>query len=79
MSGRFQAGDVAIPFDLSGEMELPDKAHGVFEVSGEKQAFLRFGEENYLATPGYGFEIDDYNESGAMLLEVLKPSLGAWS
>ena len=56
-------------------MELPDRAHGTSEIQGEETEFLRFGEEDYIAEPGYGFEPGYVSESGAVYLELLKPLL----
>ena len=73
MSGRFEAEDLAVPFELDGAMELPDRAHGTFDILGETTEFLRLGEENYIGYPGYGFEPDYYDESGGAILGLLRP------
>ena len=75
LEGKFQEGDVAFPFRLVSQVDLPDRAHGTFEISGERQGFLRLDDEEYIAEEGYGFEADDYNETGAVFLDLLKPLL----
>ena len=64
MSGKFQLEFAAFPFKLDGEVELPDTSHGTFESLGDQWEFLRHGGEDYVAFPGYGFELDSDNDSG---------------
>ena len=75
LNGKLQAGDVSVPFRLVSQMDLPDRAHGTYESQGEQLAFLRLGDEDYIAYPDYGFEEDYYNEGGAVFLDLLKPLL----
>ena len=73
--GKFLGRDVTIPWEVAARMELPDRDHGTSEIQGEETEFLRFGEEDYIAEPGYGFEPAYVSESGAVYLELLKPLL----
>ena len=86
LEGKFQKGDVASLFRLVSQVDLPDKAHGTFEIFGEQQGFLRLGDEEYIAKGRLGisrnraltyrFEAVDYNQTGGgVFLDLLKPLL----
>ena len=78
MDGAVVFGDLSIPFELKGEMELPDKAHGFVGTQEEYSAFLRISGQNYVSTwyDDYSeFESDRYNDSGVVFLEILEPLL----
>ena len=75
MSAEFQSEDFDIRFRLYSEIELPDRFHGTLEGFGERQEFLRLGEEDYIAEDGFGFERDEYDQSGGTMLELLEPLL----
>ena len=76
MSGEFLQEGLSFQFRLSGDMELPDKAHGLFETIGLHQEFIRLGEESYIAVdPDFGYEVDYDNESGGIFLGLLDPLL----
>ena len=73
MTGEIQIGDVTLPLNLVGEMELSGGAHGSLELLGEQQAFLRVDGVDYVAEPGEAFEEDLFNDSSANILDILRP------
>ena len=78
MEGSIEGDDKSFSFKLKGEMELPDRAHGTFQMMGNPTAFLRVNGENYAAYSWENyknFERDEYFMSGGAFLEILKPLL----